>query len=301
MKVLFCTDGSEASFYVIKKTLPFLKPDCQLDIINVIDWGFFPTYVTFPYEEETGLPNQKSVSQEILHKTRDFINSFGYKVTNEEHAMGFPADIILQAIIEDDYDLVCLGSHGKKGIDKWLGSVSRKVVTKSPISTLIARPSEEPAMPEIKKQILVATDGSIYSYNAIKKAIEILDMKNSSIEILTVTPGPESLPVEITMDNEWLENSLLKQKEVAKEILEESEKIFNNAGINIKTAFSLEGDSAEIILQYTEKNPKDLIIMGSHGREGISDILLGSVSKRVLDNASSPVLIVPSQKSINES
>jgi len=297
MKVLFPTDGSEASLYAIKKTLPFLKPDYQIDIINVIDWGFFPTYVTFPAEEEIALPKQQNSAQKIVESTKSIIETYGYKVTKADFAYGKPEKIIFDLIEEENYDLVAMGSHGKKGISKWLGSLSRKIVTRSPIPTLIARPSKnhEKASEETK-EILLSTDGSIYSYNAIKKAINILNLHNCSIEVVTVKSGIESLPIEITSDKEWLEKCLSKQEELSMEILEESKKILIENGFTPKSVFSLEGDTAEELLNYMDKNKKDLIIMGSHGREGISDILLGSVSKRVLDYATSPVLIVPSKK-----
>jgi len=297
MKILFPTDKSDASIYAIKKTLPFLKQDYQIDIINVIDWGLFPTYVTFPTEEEKAFPEQKNNAQEVVESVKSFIESNGYKVRNADFAYGKPEKIILDMIKEKNYDLVAMGSHGKKGIRKWLGSLSRKIVSASPIPTLIARPPINLAEPVKEvKEILISVDGSIYSYNAIKKALCLLNLENSSIELVTVAPGTESLPVEITSDKEWLEKCLSKQEEVANEIMTESKKILIESGINPKAVFSLKGDAAEEIINYTDKNRKDLIIMGSHGREGISDILLGSVSKRVLDHATSPVLIVPSKK-----
>ncbi|MDD3014664.1 MAG: universal stress protein [Candidatus Gastranaerophilales bacterium] len=298
MKVLFCTDGSEASYYAIKKTLPFLKADYEINIITVMDWGFFPTYVTFPAEEEIGFPGHKNIAENILDKTIKLIESEGYNVAKADYSTGNPAESILKSIKSEKFDLAVLGSHGKKGFTNWLGSVSRKVVTKSPVPVLIARPPKEPEKTVSKgtNEILLATDGSGNSYNAITKMANLLNLENSSIEVMTVKPGAESLPLEIVTDTAWLNDSLTKQQEIADEILAESRKILGKYNISPQKAFTLEGDPADEILKYTQNNPKDLIVMGSHGREGISDILLGSVSKRVLDNATSPVMIVPSKK-----
>lgn len=299
MKVLFCTDGSDASFFAIKKTLPFLKEDYQIDILNVVDWGLLPTYVTFPNEEELLSPSQKSVAETILDKTREYIESLGYKVTESEYSYGQPDNIIIEFINNDSYDMVILGSHGKKGIRKWLGSVSRKVVSKSHIPVLIARPplKQEPETNEqTSKNLLIAVDGSECSYNAIQKAIEVLSIDNTSIDIITVRPGAESLPLEITMDNEWLENCLDKQKEIADEVITKALSILKETNISAKKVHSIEGDPAEEIIHFLEKNPRDLTILGSHGREGLSDFLLGSVSKRILDHAESTILIIPNKK-----
>ncbi len=54
MKILFCTDGSETSLYAIEKALTLLKKDFEIDILTVIETGFLNTFITFPYETETG-------------------------------------------------------------------------------------------------------------------------------------------------------------------------------------------------------------------------------------------------------
>ena len=50
------------------------------------------------------------------------------------------------------------------------------------------------------------------------------------------------------------------------------------------------GDVAENILETARERNADLIVMGTHGRHGLSHLLLGSVAERVLRNATCPVL-----------
>ena len=54
----------------------------------------------------------------------------------------------------------------------------------------------------------------------------------------------------------------------------------------------VEGHPAERILKYAEEAGVDLIAMGSHGLSGVLSVLMGSVSRKVLDHAKCPVLIV---------
>ena len=293
MKILFCTDGSEISYYAIKKTLPFLRQEYLIDITNIIDWGFFPTYVTFPNEEEVGFPDHQSIAQNILDKARDIIESQGFKVSSSNFSYGQPANLILEQIKTEDYNLVVMGSHRKEGIRSWLGSVSRKVVTKSQVPVLIIRPPQKPETTKNTKEILIATDGSASSYNAVSIMPDILNLDNSSIKVVYIKPGIKSLPPEITADNEWVKICLEKQDEISTEALQGAEKILNEHGIKPVSIFTLEGDAAEKLLDYCSDDRPDLIVMGSHGREGISDILLGSVSKKVLDHSICPVLIIP--------
>ncbi len=47
MKILFCTDGSETSLYAIEKALTLLKKDFEIDILTVIETGFFKYIYNF--------------------------------------------------------------------------------------------------------------------------------------------------------------------------------------------------------------------------------------------------------------
>lgn len=64
------------------------------------------------------------------------------------------------------------------------------------------------------------------------------------------------------------------------------------AGIEA-TALLVQGPTAKMILQEAERLNIDQIIMGTHGRTAVMDILVGSVSHAVLRNTGLPVLLVP--------
>jgi universal stress protein A len=59
------------------------------------------------------------------------------------------------------------------------------------------------------------------------------------------------------------------------------------------TVVGRSGEPSEEILRYAASHAIDLIVMGTHGRTGVSRVLLGSVAESVLRNASCPVLVVP--------
>jgi universal stress protein A len=56
------------------------------------------------------------------------------------------------------------------------------------------------------------------------------------------------------------------------------------------------GDPAEEILRYAWRHAIDLVVMGTHGRTGVSRVLLGSVAERVVRGARCPVLVVPTPR-----
>lgn len=290
MKILFCTDGSESSRFAIEKALTFIKKDFEFDIATVMETGFLTTYVTFPHEVEVGFPKYKNAAEKLLEDTENFLKSKNFKVGEKIQLNGYPADMLLDLIYESNYGAVILGSHGKQGVKRWLGSVSSKIAQKSPVPVIVVKPSKAPET-EIR-EILIAVDGSLNSYNAVKKVHDIIEFNDSSVEILTVKASKEDFPVEIREDMEWLNKCLLKQDEIMAEILEKASEIMEERNIKPCKKTLLEGDPAEEILKYLEKNPKDLIIMGSHGREGLSSMILGSVSKTVLEYSNISVLII---------
>ena len=295
MKVLFCTDGSETSLYAIEKALTLIKKDFKIDITTVVETGFLNTFITFPYEVEVEFPEYRNKAEKLLEDTANFIESKGFEVGEKIQLNGYPSDMIIDLIYENDYKAVILGSHGKKGIKKWLGSVSRKIAYKSPIPIFIVKPIPDYTQKNggrQTKEILIAVDGSQNSYNAVRKAQEIIDFKDSYVEILSVKAAIEEFPVEIRTDEEWLNKCLTKQDEIMNEILEKTSEILEENNINSSKKTLLQGDTAEEILKYTEKNHKDIIIMGSHGREGLSHLILGSISKIILDNANASVLVI---------
>ena len=61
------------------------------------------------------------------------------------------------------------------------------------------------------------------------------------------------------------------------------------------TMSSTGGDAAEEILRYAGRHGINLIVMSTHGRSGVSRLLLGSVADRVLRHAACPVLVVPAR------
>ena len=137
----------------------------------------------------------------------------------------------------------------------------------------------------INKLILVPFDFSEHSHLAVDKAIE-LATSNSQIHILQVLPtfiplAPEGFPLEAIDDQVRVENTV---KTLDKEFADP-----RYAGI-IKEV--LVGDPGTTCAERAEEIGAELIVVSSHGRSGISRLLLGSVAERILRLAKCPVLVI---------
>lgn len=137
------------------------------------------------------------------------------------------------------------------------------------------------------KKILVTHDGSKASDKALKKAVEIGTKFESTIMVLSVIP--ELYLTELSdADRQRIADMLTEEIKVAMEKIRAS-----LAGRSIDAKIILrQGDPAEKILETAKKMKVDLIVTGSHGRHGAKKFLLGSVSTRIVDYSSCPVLVV---------
>jgi|APSaa5957512535_1039671.scaffolds.fasta_scaffold157762_2 nucleotide-binding universal stress UspA family protein len=144
--------------------------------------------------------------------------------------------------------------------------------------------------------ILVCVDNSKQSQKALSRAISIAEKFDSKLNILMVI---EDRQVDFWNDTEYkvgADNPQIHLKKESK-IFQQVEKILNDlvkrvpSKINCVTEI-LTGDPAKVIVNYSKKKKPDVIIMGARGLGGFSKLLLGSVSSKVSDHASSSVLVV---------
>ena len=86
-----------------------------------------------------------------------------------------------------------------------------------------------------------------------------------------------------------------KMRAAGMELAEEGAELARAAGLDAKPVTARQkGSVAASILAVAEELNPDAIVMGSRGMGGLSSIVLGSVSQRVLQHADRPVLVIPS-------
>lgn len=143
------------------------------------------------------------------------------------------------------------------------------------------------------KNILIPTDGSPLSHQAIKAAVELAKATGAKVTGLFVAPTPTPLvyagifPVGYMPPEEHAEMI----ERAAAQNLDVVEKEAADVGVPCECV-SITGDfPADAILQVADKHKCDLIFMASHGRTGVSAILLGSETQKVLAHSRIPVLV----------
>ncbi|HJV76264.1 MAG TPA: universal stress protein [Noviherbaspirillum sp.] len=139
-------------------------------------------------------------------------------------------------------------------------------------------------------KILIAVDGSSYSSKAVKHVVKHFDWLQGKPElhVLHVTFPIPLGRARAFMQKESINDYYRKEAEVA---LAPAEKILCKAGIPYVASFKA-GDIASEIDAYIRKNKIDMIVMGSHGHGALQNVLMGSVTTKVLATTKIPALII---------
>jgi universal stress protein A len=145
-------------------------------------------------------------------------------------------------------------------------------------------------MTESLNRILVPVDFSAHSEKAIRYATTLANKFGARLSLLHVVEDPfvtGAWQAEVFVPNiPELLNDLIR---AAKTQLAERKKNLAAHGFIIETAV-ITGRPATAIVEYASTGEFDLIVMGTHGRTGLSHALLGSVAERVVQKAPCPVL-----------
>lgn len=138
--------------------------------------------------------------------------------------------------------------------------------------------------------ILVAVDSSEASRAALREATEIAKAFSARLVLCNVVDVTKLLAV-AGYETPYPLDAIDIMRSDAKAILGEATTTCSSCGISC-TQLSTEGDAVDEILHAAKDEHVDMIALGTHGRQGLSRLFLGSVAEGVLRRAEVPVLVV---------
>ena len=283
MKILFCTDGSKISYNAVKNISAWVK-DAVIDIICVIDWSFLPDDIAI--ESSNFSMSCANVADTVLSYAEKLIQEAGFEIGKKIKHCGSAIESILEQAENEDYDLILMGSNGKKGIQKWLGSVSQEIINSSKISDYIAKEENH------KKKLLLTTDGTLCSAGIIEEILPHLKLEDKEIYICMVNEDPSFLFLDGNIDQNWLQDIQRHQNLYASNSIQKIQSILDKYEFSATETTVLSGNPAQEIINYTKHNEIDLVVLGSRNKSKIDRFLTGSESKRVLENTISDVWLI---------
>lgn len=135
------------------------------------------------------------------------------------------------------------------------------------------------------ENILVAVDGSKHSDAAFDVALDIAQKYGSQLFVLHVFQGGTGGGTLVSSTDEDVNRSIGQQ------VLNSYEETAKERSLQNVDILLQEGDAAKRIMETANEIKCGLLILGSRGRGGFKDLLLGSVSHKVTSHADCPVLI----------
>jgi len=139
---------------------------------------------------------------------------------------------------------------------------------------------------ELIKRILLPTDFSQLSLGAVDYAIDLARPEQAEIVIVFVIE-----PIQYAFPPLLIKQ---RQKEFADKLDRVAAKLIKRYP-NVRTELHF-GVAYQVIVGVARKIKADMIVMGKHGHSALRDLLVGSVTERVVRSATCPVLVVPPSK-----
>jgi nucleotide-binding universal stress UspA family protein len=171
-----------------------------------------------------------------------------------------------------------MGTHGRSGIERWfIGSIANKTIQYSTTPVLLLRPTTEWRSRWSQfKRLLVTVDGSHASERILPYARAVASQFASEVILLSVPEGQVSVAYRTQLQD----------------YLQDLADAFSDDGIKVQAIVSGSGP-ARTIVQTSEEERADLIMLATHGLGGVKRLMLGSVADRVVRQAHCPIFLAP--------
>jgi nucleotide-binding universal stress UspA family protein len=220
----------------------------------------------------------------IFATARAKVGDFGFET--RAFAGGSPARILTELSENGEFDAIVVGSPHRGAIGKvLLGSVAASLLNGAACEVFVAPKGYADGQHDSHRTIAVGYDGTPESKSALSRAEDLARFSNGKVELLTVAAAPVVVAAPGPVGG-YAPQSPPDPDSVIAEALDS---IDTRLGAEARR---LEGSPADQIAA-ASAHDVDLLVVGSRGYGPMTRVLLGSVSKRLIDAAPCPVLVVP--------
>ncbi|MGM0605049.1 MAG: universal stress protein [Halobacteriota archaeon] len=279
-RILVPTDGSSGVDNAVAYALALARRfDAAVEFLYVVDSRVDTPIVTESDLEITGVTSEKAGR----HATAELVEVESDATVTREVRHGIPHQEILSAIDEGEFDLVVMGTYGATAAP--IGSTTERVVTLSEVPVATVRAAAAVPTYGAVTDILVPIDGSDNADRAASHAIELAEQFGGTIHVVYVIDtsiydledAPRSIIGLLRKGGETAMASIIADAE----------------DVNVPSTGSvLRGLPTAEILSYADDADADLLVLGTRGRSGLPEYLLGSTTRRVIRDSNRPVLSI---------
>jgi len=240
----------------------------------------------------------------------ELTNKLSYKNKIQAKVLlGKPADTIVDYAGSNDIKLIIMATHGRSGVNRWVrGSIADKIISiaKTPIWLIKPDAAQKTAFKSSGPiKMLVPLDGSELAEAALTHIKELTNQfgadatETTLIRVLELFFPPYSYPPPTPMTwQQYLEWEKKRCTDICESYLLKVQKDLSKAGIPAHGAVP-DGNPADAIIDYANKNGFNMIVMSTHGRTGLGRWALGSIADKVVKSAECSIFLIRSSKQVN--
>lgn len=289
-KVLVAVDLDEESADYVLESARQLIPGVPLTVLHVLERS------PFYHVGDPGFATVDDLHQRIITETEEYLRTLCERHGVKEHHLleGHTATLIQQHAEEHGHDLIVLGTHGRHGIRRLLGSTANAVLHGTNCNVLAIRvPGKDvKVVPAANKyrHILAAVDLSDESHQVLDIAQILGEQEHAELAVVHVVKpfhhayagvNPATLSeVGIQFEHEAEQQARAQLKTIAL-----------SRGWPQDNMLVRHGAPHVEIQDLVEERGCDMLVVGTHGKHGV-ELLLGSVANAVIHGITCDVLAV---------
>jgi nucleotide-binding universal stress UspA family protein len=205
-----------------------------------------------------------------------------------ELRIGDVYDEIKKTIEIEKPDLLVMGTHGRRGVERWfMGSTTEKLLRHSPVPLVTISAAGEKSFngPRFRR-ILVTTDFSEGTADALAYAFSVAQENESRVTLLHVLHD-----VSADLSGKYRDSLVNGVRKQLEDLVPAEARNWCEIVTSVET-----GTPYRIILRELEDEKIDLLVMNIHGKGMLDRALLGSTAERVVRAAPCPVMMIPPMK-----
>lgn len=271
-------DGSIISDEVLKRTFLLAKDkSVNITVVHIIETTLMETFFTNKNSDEVKQELMMKIAQEV-QKLNKYNANTTIIVTE-----GVAADQIISKAQDLNAQLIIIGANGKKDLsNKVFGSTAHKIAQKSNLPLLVVKNSCEKEY----TNILAFSDLTPVSQKSIEFARDFFNQA----EFKLVHAYKQLSDFTLTFYNA-LEAKEKLQDKVKNDIVKKFEDFTKQVNIENSKLIEAYYSFNDVLLEASNKEKNDLIVLGSHGIKNTTSFLHGSTSSFLMENVQSDVLV----------
>jgi nucleotide-binding universal stress UspA family protein len=285
---IFFSRRTRATISVVKVYDSYLRQSLVKEV-GVLPEGMLEYYAGVPKSD-----------LQLMEEVKDLGRDQGLEVTTAV-LQGHVVQTLLEYAKNNGISMIIAGTHGHSALSQLLqGGTTHSLVSLADVPVLVVKNHPAVPSPELSlfmsnmQKILVAYDGYPQSKAALSWAVEIAKIIGAEVTAVTVFETFH-MGLAYTMSDGGSESmTAAKLQEIEEKnasMMEEAKDLAKEQGMEISTQL-LNGSVLEGLLEYTENNGIDIVVVGAQGRWVLDKLPLGSVPHGLISLSPVPVMVV---------